>query len=149
MHEFSHELLIDVPADIIAKLIMNIEDYPNFLPWCIGSEILKKEGNTIEARLDIGFKSFNDSYVSRVTIIEDKGAYTIQTEAISGPFESLFSLWIIEPIDKEKSLVKFAIKFSFASKMMNTFLAPLFNVMCAQMVDAFQQRVKGKFTTGS
>lgn len=43
--------LVKFSAQQMFDLVNNIEDYPQFLPWCSGSRIIKREGDIIEAEL--------------------------------------------------------------------------------------------------
>ena len=50
----------------LIELVLKIEDYKIFLPWCVNSKILSIDKNNkdlkITADLEIGFKSFRDIY---------------------------------------------------------------------------------------
>ncbi len=56
----------------LIELVLKIDDYKNFLPWCINSKILtidKNEENLkITADLEIGFKNFREVYTSKVQV---------------------------------------------------------------------------------
>ena len=65
-------------------LVNNIEDYPQFLPWCSGSRIIKREDDIVEAELDIakgGFKkSFSNDYHLVYSKILPKYSYTYKNK---------------------------------------------------------------------
>ena len=51
--------LVKFSAQQMFDLVNNIEAYPQFLPWCSGSRIIKREDDIVEAELLIakgGFK---------------------------------------------------------------------------------------------
>ena len=63
---------INANKEIIFDVIANIENYPSFLPWCIGARL----NDTYElsdiliqrAELVIAFKSFRESFFSDIRL---------------------------------------------------------------------------------
>ena len=49
-------------------LVEDVESYPKFLHWCRGARIDLKQGNTVEATLDIGVLGFHQSFRTRNTL---------------------------------------------------------------------------------
>ncbi len=49
-------------------LVVDIERYPEFLPWCTGARIRSREGNVIHADLVIGYKMFRERFSSKVLL---------------------------------------------------------------------------------
>ena len=41
---------------------------PSFVPWCVGSRVLKHETKRCEAELEIGFKLLSEKYLSHVEV---------------------------------------------------------------------------------
>ncbi len=39
-------------------LVADVEHYPDFLPWCLGTRITKREGDNLDADMLIGFRMF-------------------------------------------------------------------------------------------
>ena len=75
----SKEIYYINSKEIIYNVIANIENYPTFLPWCIGARIIdtKNDSDVIvqKAELMISFKSFRESFVSEVKL--DKNNWTV------------------------------------------------------------------------
>ena len=63
--------LVKFSAQQMFDLVNDIEDYPQFLPWCSGSRIIKREDDIVEAELDIAKGGFKKSFSTRNRI--DKG----------------------------------------------------------------------------
>ena len=70
----------------LIELVLKIDDYKFFLPWCINSKILKikkkKKDLKITADLEIGFKSFREIYTSEVIYINQNSK--IEVTSING-----------------------------------------------------------------
>jgi coenzyme Q-binding protein COQ10 len=83
---YTPEQMFDLVADVGA--------YPEFLPWCIGARVRKREGDVITADLVIGFKMFRERYTSRVTL--DRPG-RIDVRYIQGPLKYLNNHWLFAP----------------------------------------------------
>ncbi len=70
----------------LIELVLKIDNYKNFLPWCVGSKILSinknKKNQEILADLEIGFKSFREVYTSKV-LYDDQNS-KIEVTSING-----------------------------------------------------------------
>ena len=55
------------------RLVAEVERYPDFLPWCLGSRIRKREGDVFWADLVIGFKVVRERFTSKVTLSPPTG----------------------------------------------------------------------------
>ena len=95
----------------LIELVLKIDDYKFFLPWCINSKILtinkKKKDLKIIADLEIGFKSFREIYTSEVIYINQNSK--IEVTSIKGNIKKLLNIWEFEEIDKKSCNVIFFI----------------------------------------
>ena len=64
------------PKNDLIKLVLDIDDYKEFLPWCKSSKILKIDEDSIQkiihADLEIGYKLITDTYTSEVVFDKKK-----------------------------------------------------------------------------
>ncbi|MEQ8334009.1 type II toxin-antitoxin system RatA family toxin [Nisaea sp.] len=126
---FSPEQLFDLIADV--------QRYPEFLPWCVGARIRKRDGDTIFADLVIGYKLFRERFTSKVTLSRDRNR--IDVEYTDGPFKYLNNHWVFEPHPKG-CLIDFYVDFEFRSKMLQKIIEVFFNEAVRRMVGAFEAR---------
>ena len=81
----------------LIELVLKIDDYKFFLPWCINSKILtikkKKKDLKITADLEIGFKSFREIYTSQVIYINQNSK--IEVTSINGNIKNLLNLLLL------------------------------------------------------
>ena len=77
----------------LIKMVLDIEKYPEFVPWCLNSKIHSKndKGNRVEitADLTIGKSFFNETYKSLV--IYEKSSDSIHVTNINGPLKHLIN----------------------------------------------------------
>ena len=56
MTAYKERVVVPYTAQQMYDLVAGVERYPEFLPWCIGARILKREGDVLYAELIIGWK---------------------------------------------------------------------------------------------
>lgn len=145
MHYFKDSKIMPYEAEIIKDIIMDVEQYSEFLPWCSSSNILTRNEDFITAKLGIIFKGFSESYISKIKLEETEEEYIILVEAISGPFEFLKNKWIIKR-GKKLTKVDFSIDFKLKSKILDLVIGMVFSAATEKMVTAFEKRA-GELTS--
>ena len=128
----------------LIELVLKIDDYKFFLPWCINSKILTIEKNKgdlkIIADLDIGFKSFREIYTSEV--IYNNQNSKIAVTSISGNIKKLINIWEFEEIDKKSCNVFFFIDIELKNPIINILFSKFFNYGFEKILNSFEQRAK-------
>lgn len=118
-------------------LVADIEKYPEFLPWCIGARINRREDNIVWADLVIGFKMFREQFTSRVTVNQE--VCRIDVAYLDGPFKYLNNHWIFEP-HPDGCKIDFFVDFEFHSLILQKTIGLLFNEAVMRMISAFESR---------
>jgi coenzyme Q-binding protein COQ10 len=124
------------PPDKLFDLVADIEAYPEFLPWCVGARVLKREGNVVTADLMVGFKVFRETFTSEVTLERPR---TIDVRYVRGPMKHLTNQWKFKPADGGTE-IEFVIDFEFKSALLRRVMQPLFHEAVRRMVAAFGAR---------
>ncbi len=143
MPSFSKTKILSHSAEKIYKLVMDIEKYPEFLPWCKNAKITKViSDENLQADLLINFKNFFEKYSSNVVHSKNGDVYEVNVKAISGPFKNLENRWKISKIDEENCQVDFFIEFEFNSIFLGKMIGMIFEKATEKMMDAFEERAK-------
>lgn len=143
MPEVRKHKTLPYPAKDIYDLVMDIEKYPIFLPWCKNAKICDVSSkNNLCADLLINFKGFLKKYRSNVDHDFKDGIYKIDVNAISGPFKRLHNHWKISKIDDNNCDVEFYIDFEFDSKILTKLIGVIFERANEKVMGAFEQRAK-------
>ena len=128
----------------LIELILKIDDYKNFLPWCINSKIItidkNKENFKITADLEIGFKTFREVYTSKV--LYNNNASKIEVTSVSGNIKKLSNIWEFEIIDKKSCNVIFFIDIELKNPLINIIFNKFFNYGFEKILNSFEQRAK-------
>ncbi|MCW8834792.1 MAG: type II toxin-antitoxin system RatA family toxin [Rhodospirillales bacterium] len=123
------EQMFDLAADV--------ERYPEFLPWCVATRIRKREGNTINADMVIGFKMVREKFTTEAVFDKPR---RIDVAYKNGPFKYLKSHWIFEDSGDGGCNVDFFIDFEFRSPFFRRLLEAVFTEASQRLVSAFEKR---------
>ena len=143
MPKASVKRLIECKKDQLVDLVLNIEKYPEFVPFCLDSHVYErnKEDNQILiiADLTIGKGPFKDTYKSDVKF--DKENSTINVTNIGGPLNHLENNWIFNET-KGGTEISFDINFEIENKFLNIVMTKSFQFGLDKIADAFQKRAE-------
>tara|TARA_B100000029_G_scaffold514039_1_gene615423 strand:- start:2727 stop:3170 length:444 start_codon:yes stop_codon:yes gene_type:complete len=132
---------ISCSKENLIKMVLDIDKYPEFVPWCINGKIYTKEDkeNKIEiiADLTIGKSFFNETYKSFV--VYDKLADTILVTNIEGPLKHLENKWFFKK-KGNNSEVSFYVDFELKNKILNLLMIKSFDIGLKKIAEAFEKR---------
>ena len=125
----------------LIEMVLDIEKYPEFVPWCLDGKIHDKtdKGDTIEIKADltIGKSFFRDTYKSFV--IYNKSEDSIHVTNIDGPLKHLENEWFFRQ-DGDSSEVEFHVDFELKNKILNVLMIKSFDLGLKKIADAFEKR---------
>lgn len=126
----------------IYDLVLDIERYPEFLPWCRAARILEKEEYRLVGELVISFKHITESYVSEVTFTppDQKNEGRIDVKLMRGPFRHLENHWVFTPMPDGGSETHLDLKFQFRTRLLDSLIGMLFGRATLKMAAAFKER---------
>ena len=124
----------------LIEMVLDIEKYPAFVPWCLDGKIHDEtdKGNTIEinADLTIGKSFFRDTYKSFV--IFNKSEDSIHVTNINGPLKHLENEWFFRQ-EGDSSEVEFHVDFELKNKILNVLMIKFFDSGLKKIADAFEK----------
>ena len=125
----------------LIKMVLDIEKYPEFVPWCLNGKIYRKndKGDRIEitADLTIGKSFFNETYKSFV--IYEKLTDSIHVTNMQGPLKYLENRWFFKQVGNN-SEVDFYVDFELKNKVLNILMSKSFDIGLKKIADAFEKR---------
>jgi coenzyme Q-binding protein COQ10 len=143
MPKASVKRLIECKKDQLIDLVLDIEKYPEFIPFCLDSHVYEKnkEGNLtlIIADLTIGKGPFKDTYKSDVKF--DKNNSSIKVTNIDGPLKHLENNWYFSE-NEGGTEISFDIDFEIENKFLNVLMSKSFEFGLNKIADAFQKRAE-------
>ena len=141
MPKASVKRLIDNKKDKLIEFVLDIEKYPEFVPFCQGSKVYEKKQDgdltLIVADLTIGKGPFVDTYKSDVKF--NKKDDTIFVTNIDGPLNYLENNWKFQE-QGDLTEVTFDVDFEIKNKFLNILMTKSFQFGLEKIADAFQKR---------
>ncbi len=147
MPKASVKRLIECEKKDLIELVLDIEKYPEFVPFCFDAKIYenKQEGDLqkIIADLTIGKGPFKDTYKSDVAF--NKKTDSISVKNIEGPLNHLTNNWTFSDKNSGITEVTFDIDFEIKNKFLNSLMVVSFQFGLEKIADAFQKRAEELF----
>jgi|TARA_E500000178_G_scaffold10799_1_gene10568 ribosome-associated toxin RatA of RatAB toxin-antitoxin module len=125
------------PVSTMFALVADIESYPEFLPGCVGAEVLETTSDGVVARLDLAKAGVKQSFVTSNTNIANE---SIHLQLADGPLESLTGTWRFQPLSDEACKVTLDLSFELRSGLMRLAVGKLFETVANDMVGAMVSR---------
>ena len=137
--ECSKEQLID--------LVLDIEKYPIFVPFCLDAKIYEKKDHRefllIVADLTIGKGPFKDTYKSDVKFNKKKDS--IYVTNLDGPLKHLENRWHFKQLNKTTE-VSFEVDFELKNEFLNMIMTKSFQFGLDKIADSFEKRAEQLFS---
>ena len=141
MPKASVKRLIECEKNQLIDLVLDIEKYPEFVPFCLNAHVYEKKEKDdlilIIADLTIGKGPFKDTYKSDVKF--NKKDNSIKVTNIGGPLNHLENTWLFSDHDNGTEIY-FDIDFEIENKFLNIVMTKSFQFGLDRIADAFQKR---------
>ena len=138
---------INCKKEQLIDLVLDIEKYPEFVPFCVDAKIhqRKEQGDLllIIADLTIGKGPFKDTYKSDVKF--NKKEDSIYVTNIDGPLKHLENKWHFKEKNKITE-VSFEVDFELKNDFLNIIMTKSFQFALDKIADAFEKRAEDLFS---
>ena len=142
MARVEKSVLVAHPPERMFDLVDRVEEYPVFLPWCGGSELITRDEYLTVATIHIAYMGIRQSFTTENTKLYP---HEMKIKLKDGPFSELEGNWAFIPLGKEACKVEFRLNYVFSSRVLETILAPVFSHITHTFVDAFVRRADEMF----
>ena len=139
MKNSKREEMISHSAIKLFNIVLDIESYPEYIPWCTKMVINQRKKNEIYADMYVKYKFIlTQKFGSYIKF--DKNNLTIETSYIEGPLTDLTTKWKFEEIDKKKSKIIFDVNFKFKNFLHQKVAETFYPIIENKMIDSFKKR---------
>jgi coenzyme Q-binding protein COQ10 len=125
----------------LIEMVLDIEKYPDFVPWCIEGKIYDKNESTdiisFNGDLKVGKSILNQTFSSQVTY--HKQIDKIIVTNLNGPLRHLKNEWIFKEINNSTQL-EFYIDFELKNPILNGIMKKSFQVGLNKIAKSFEER---------
>ncbi len=120
-------------------LVDRVEDYPKFLPWCGGTELIERSEHVTAARLHINYRGIKAQFA---TENPKEAPHWMNIQLREGPFRRLDGGWRFTALGDAGCKVEFHLNYEFTSTLLEKALGPVFNHIAATFVESFVKRAQ-------
>ncbi len=143
MRHFTRSALVAATPEKLFALINDVERYPEFVPWCVGSTVLSRSPTEVVAALEVKRSLLRTRFTTRNTLVEPD---SVTMALVDGPFRSLEGRWVITPISDAAgaalgSRVTLEMRFEI-NGLAAAVMEPVFEETVASLVEAFVARAR-------
>ena len=133
--------IIPCKKEQLIKMVLDIEKYPEFVPWCIEGKSYDRleSGDLISftGDLKVGKSILNETFSSHVTYHKEKNKIIVTN--LDGPLKHLKNEWILKEINNSTQL-EFFIDFELKNPILNGIMKKSFELGLNKIAKAFEQR---------
>ena len=141
MSSASIKKIIPCKKQQLINMVLDIESYPDFVPWCLKGTIHEKKESKdlIEIRgdLKVGKKFLNETYSSLIVYYKEKDKILVTNN--SGPIKHLKNEWIFKEVNNATQL-EFFIDFELKNPIFNLIMKKSFGMGLNKIAKSFEER---------
>lgn len=137
MAQVEKTVLVEHSAAQMYALVDAVEQYPEFLPWCSGVDLLERNDTYTSATLHIDYHGIKQKFT---TGNEKSYPALMEIKLVDGPFKHLTGLWRFIPLSDNACKIEFKLNYEFSSAFLARLIAPVFGHIAHTFVDAFVER---------
>ena len=146
MAKASVKKLIECKKEQLIDLVLDIEKYPEFVPFCVNAKVYEKKEQDnlllIVADLTIGKGPFKDTYKSDVKYNKKKDSIFVTN--LDGPLKHLENTWYFNEKNNITE-VSFEVDFELKNEFLNIVMTKSFQFALDKIAEAFQKRAEELF----
>lgn len=144
MRRVSRHALVPYSVNEMYSLAADVESYPDFLPWCSGAVVHFRDGNIVEATVELHKAGIRKGFRTRNSLHVDE---KIDVRLVGGPFRHLAGGWRFDQLGDAGSKVSLDMDFEFKSRVSDLLFGSFLEDTCNSLVDAFIRRANDIYGT--
>ena len=129
--------LIPYSPQKMYDLVIDVDQYKDFLPWCSDSKLLTQTSEYIEGQVWVSHTGFKQSFTTRNYFVKNE---RLSIQLVDGPFKQLEGEWVFEGLDTDCCKISLHLEFLFKNKLVSMALGPIFSQIANSMLDSFCKR---------
>ncbi len=128
---------VEYSADQMFLLVNDIAAYPDFLPWCTATNVMRSDDDSLEASVCIAVGKIKQTFTTKNTM---QFGRSIMMQLVEGPFKQLHGQWQFQDKGHNGCVISLDLQFEFKSKLVKLALQSVFQKIMDSLVDAFIER---------
>ena len=120
-------------------LVNDIDSYPEFIPWCVSSNVDSKTEDEIRATLAFSRGGLEKSFTTMNRLQPHR---MVEICLVNGPFKQLEGFWRFEELENNHCRIVLDLEYEFSNRILAMMFGPLFYQIAVMLVDSFSERAK-------
>ncbi len=137
MNVVQKTVLVMHSAEQMYALVDAVEDYPKFLPWCDGADLLERTETSTSATLHINYHGIKQNFATKN---RKEFPHFMEIKLKDGPFKYLEGEWRFVALKADACKIEFKLNYVFANLILEKMIAPVFHHIANTFVDSFVAR---------
>jgi ribosome-associated toxin RatA of RatAB toxin-antitoxin module len=139
IREIKRTALVTFTPEQMFDLVVDVERYPEFLPWVVAAEVHEKSATELLASMCMERAGVREKFTTRNRMDRPR---RMSLMLVKGPFRSLDGLWTFDGIGSAGTRVELVMKFEFANPFIALLFGKAFESSVGQLIDAFVARAR-------
>ena len=141
MSSASIKKIIPCKKNQLIEMVLDIEKYPEFVPWCIEGKLHNKKISedliTFSGDLKVGKSFLNETFYSQVSYYKEKDKIIVTN--LDGPLKYLKNEWLFKEVNNATQL-DFFIDFELKNPILNAIMKKSFELGLNKIAKSFEER---------
>jgi ribosome-associated toxin RatA of RatAB toxin-antitoxin module len=133
----TRSVLLPYSAAEMYALVNDVEAYPQFLPWCRAAQVLSRDEDMVQARIELALRGIHKAFTTCNRLQKNK---MIEVRLLEGPFRHLEGYWRFDALSEDSCKILLDMEFEFATWLLDRALGSIFGQIVTTLVDAFRRR---------
>lgn len=138
--------LVTFSPEQMFDLVIDVERYPEFLPWVASAELHERSSHDLLASMEMQRAGVRERFTTRNSF-DRPGFMTLQL--VQGPFRTLDGRWTFTPIAEAGTRIELEMRFEFANPVVSLLFGRAFEHSCNELIDAFIARARSMHAPGA
>ena len=141
MSSASIKKIIPCKKKQLIEMVLDIEKYPEFVPWCIEGKVNDKNESTdlitFKGDLKVGKSILNETFSSHVSFYKERDKIIVTN--LDGPLKHLKNEWFFKEVNNATQL-EFFIDFELKNLILNSIMKKSFELGLNKIAKSFEER---------
>jgi len=129
-------LVHHTPAQMY-RLVVEVEHYQDFLPWCSRSRLLSRTPEEVCGELTVSNLGISQTFSTCNRLVENQ---RVEIKLRDGPFRKLEGAWEFTGLGENACKVALHLEFEFSGRLINMAFGAVFGQIANSLVDSFCKR---------
>jgi len=139
VREIRRNALVTFSPEQMFDLVIDVERYPEFLPWVASAELHEKSERDLLASMEMQRGGMRERFTTRNEF--DRPGF-MNMQLVRGPFRVLDGRWTFSPIADAGTRIELVMRFEFGNPVVSLLFGKAFEQSCNTLIDAFIARAR-------